>query len=45
MALAYPTVEWVEEFKKQINFERGLQKGWSDHGRRAVALVTSASRR
>ena len=29
MALSFPSVEWVEEFKKTDQPERGLQKGRS----------------
>jgi putative sterol carrier protein len=42
MALPYPSVEWVEEFKRQINLSEGYKKAAATWSAGAVALVTSA---
>jgi putative sterol carrier protein len=40
MALAFPSAEWVEEFKKQINLSEGYKKAGAMWTAGAVALVT-----
>ena len=42
MALSFPSIEWVEEFKKQINSSEGYKKAGATWTAGAVALVTSA---
>jgi putative sterol carrier protein len=42
MALAFPSEEWVEEFKKQINLSEGYKKAGATWTAGAVALVTLA---
>ncbi len=42
MALAFPSVEWVEEYKKQINLSEGYKKAAATWTAGVVALVTSA---
>jgi putative sterol carrier protein len=42
MALSFPSIEWVEEFKKQINLSEGYKKAGATWTAGAVALVTSA---
>jgi len=42
MALSFPSLEWVEEFKKQINLSEGYKKAGSTWTAGPVALVTSA---
>jgi len=42
MALPFPSVEWVEEYKKQINLSEGYKKAGATWTAGAVALVTSA---
>jgi len=42
MALAFPSAEWVEEYKKQINSSEGYKKAAATWTAGAVALVTSA---
>ena len=42
MAIAFPSVEWVEEYKKQINLSEGYKKAASTWTAGAVALVTLA---
>jgi len=42
MALTFPSVEWVEEYKKQINSSEGYKKAAATWTAGAVALVTSA---
>ncbi|MDO9350500.1 MAG: SCP2 sterol-binding domain-containing protein [Deltaproteobacteria bacterium] len=42
MALSFPSIEWVEEFKKQINLSEGYKKAGATWAAGAVALVTSA---
>jgi putative sterol carrier protein len=42
MALTFPSMEWVEEFKKQINLSEGYKKAGATWTAGAVALVTSA---
>ena len=42
MALSFPSVEWVEEFKKQINSSEGYKKAGATWTAGPVALVISA---
>jgi putative sterol carrier protein len=42
MALTFPSAEWVEEFKKQINSSEGYKKAGATWTAGVVALVTSA---
>ncbi len=42
MALSFPSLEWVEEFKRQINLSDGYKKSGSTWTAGPVALVTSA---
>ena len=42
MALSFPSIEWVEEFKKQINSSEGYKKAGATWTAGVVALVTSA---
>ncbi len=42
MAIAFPSVEWVEEYKKQINLSEGYKKAGATWTAGAVALVTLA---
>ena len=42
MALTFPSVEWMEEFKKQINSSEGYKKAGATWTAGVVALVISA---
>jgi len=42
MALTFPSAEWVEEFKRQINLSEGYKKAGATWSAGAVALVISA---
>jgi putative sterol carrier protein len=42
MALIFPSVEWMEEYKKQINISEGYKKAAATWTAGAVALVISA---
>jgi putative sterol carrier protein len=42
MALTFPSVEWMEEYKKQINVSEGYKKAAATWTAGAVALVISA---
>jgi hypothetical protein len=42
MALAFPSVEWIEEYKKQINTSEGYKKAGATWTAGPVALVISA---
>jgi putative sterol carrier protein len=42
MALTFPSVEWMEEYKKQINISEGYKKAAATWTAGAVALVISA---
>lgn len=42
MALTFPSAEWVEEYKKQINLSEGYKKAGATWTAGPVALVTSA---
>jgi putative sterol carrier protein len=42
MALTFPSVEWIEEFKKQINSSEGYKKAGATWTAGVVALVISA---
>jgi putative sterol carrier protein len=42
MALSFPSVEWLEEFKKQINSSEGYKKAGATWTAGPVALVISA---
>lgn len=42
MALTFPSIEWVEEYKKQINLSEGYKKAGATWTAGAVALVTLA---
>ena len=42
MALSFPSIEWVEEFKRQINVSDGYKKAGATWTAGPVALVTSA---
>ncbi len=42
MAFTFPSAEWVEEYKRQINLSEGYRKAAATWTAGAVALVTSA---
>jgi putative sterol carrier protein len=42
MAISFPSIEWVEEFKKQINSSEGYKKAGATWTAGPVALVISA---
>jgi putative sterol carrier protein len=42
MALTFPSVEWMEEYKKQINSSEGYKKAGATWTAGVVALVISA---
>ncbi len=42
MALTFPSAEWVEEYKKQINLSEGYKKAGATWTAGPVALVTLA---
>ncbi len=42
MALTFPLVEWIEEYKKQINISEGYKKAGATWTAGPVALVISA---
>src|SRR4030042_2183076 len=42
MALSFPSIEWVEEYKKQINSSEGYKKAGATWTAGVVALVISA---
>ena len=42
MAFSFPSAEWVEEYKKQINLSEGYKKAAATWAAGAVALVTLA---
>ena len=42
MALTFPSVEWMEEYKKQINLSEGYKKAAATWTAGVVALVISA---
>jgi putative sterol carrier protein len=42
MATAFPSLEWIEEYKKQINLSEGYKKAAATWTAGAVALVVSA---
>ncbi|MEW6376800.1 MAG: SCP2 sterol-binding domain-containing protein [Thermodesulfobacteriota bacterium] len=42
MALTFPSVEWIEEYKKQINLSEGYKKAGATWTAGVVALVISA---
>ena len=42
MALTFPSAEWVEEFKRQINLSEGYKKAGATWTAGVVALVISA---
>ncbi len=42
MALSFPSIEWVEEFKKQINLSDGYKEAGATWTAGPVALVISA---
>ena len=42
MALTFPSEEWVEEYKKQINLSEGYKKAAATWTAGVVALVISA---
>lgn len=42
MALTFPSAEWVEEYKKQINLSEGYKKAAATWTAGVVALVISA---
>ncbi len=42
MALSFPSAEWVEEFKKQINSSEGYKKAGATWTAGPVALIISA---
>jgi len=42
MALSFPSLEWVEEFKRQINLSDGYKKAGATWTAGPVVLVTSA---
>jgi putative sterol carrier protein len=42
MALAFPSAEWIEEYKKQINTSEGYKKAGATWTAGPVALVISA---
>ena len=42
MALIFPSVEWMEEYKKQINASEGYKKAAANWTAGVVALVISA---
>ena len=42
MALSFPSIEWVEEFKKQINSSEGYKKAGATWIAGPVALIISA---
>ena len=42
MATAFPSLEWIEEYKKQINLSEGYKKAAATWTAGAVALVISA---
>jgi len=42
MAISFPSAEWVEEFKKQINSSEGYKKAGATWTSGVVALVISA---
>jgi len=42
MAISFPSIEWVEEFKKQINLSEGYKKAGATWTAGPVALIISA---
>ena len=42
MAFTFPSAEWVEEYKRQINLSEGYKKAGATWTAGVVALVTSA---
>jgi putative sterol carrier protein len=42
MAISFPSIEWVEEFKKQINLSEGYKKAGAIWTAGPVALIISA---
>jgi len=42
MTLSFPSAEWVEEFKKQINSSEGYKKAAATWTAGVVALIISA---
>jgi putative sterol carrier protein len=42
MAISFPSIEWVEEFKKQINLSEGYKKAGATWTAGSVALIISA---